>query len=302
VADVAGDLYQAAAEGHPRSAEALEILARWCMAEFRMPEAGVLTARWVEAAPASAAAWALRAEVLERLGQKPEAAEAYRRLAELGPADRKGRLALARVILETRQDPDEAARHLEWLTSTDPADTAAQVQLGACREAQGRPDEAAAILDRVVAGSADPTALYYRGRLELNAGRPAAGLPFLRRAADLDPSNVELLYTLFVGTQRAGTANEAKAAEERWRRCEADRRRVSELARAIGASPYDPDLRREMGELFLRNGQAAQGVRWLESALRLRPDHAATHRVLAGHYERTGRPDLAREHAGFAPR
>jgi Flp pilus assembly protein TadD len=73
-------------------------------------------------------------------------------------------------------------------------------------------------------------------------------------------------------------------------------KRAAELARAISASPHDPELRREIGELFLRNGRETEGVRWLESALRARPDHAPTHKVLAAYYERIGRPDLARQH------
>src|SRR5205807_1352989 len=152
--------------------------------------------------------------------------------------------SLARLLLETRQSPDEAAGHLEWLTAADPADTAARIELAACREAQGRSDEAATILDRVIAGSDDAKALHYRGRLEMNRGRPAAALPFLRRAAAAAPGEVELLYSLFVCLQQTGAAEEARAVEERWQRVTADATRVAELGRAISASPQDPDLRR----------------------------------------------------------
>ena len=42
-----------------------------------------------------------------------------------------------------------------------------------------------------------------------------------------------------------------------------------------------PELRRQMGELFLRNGRDDEGICWLESALREQPDHVITHEILA---------------------
>lgn len=284
--------------GHPEGPQILEILVPAYMPQFRIGEANELAGKWVELAPDSPRAWSYRADALERLRRKEAALAAYRRFAELAPEDRRARLGAARLVLETRQNPDEAAGHLEWLTATDPSDTAALIQLAACREAQARTDEAATILDRVLARSESPKALHSRGRLEVNRGRPEAGLPFLRRAAELEP-DVEILYTLFVCTKQAGTPEEARAAEVRWRKCEADSKRVAELARTISASPNDPELRREMGELFLRYRRNVEGVRWLESALGIRPDHAPTHRALADYYDRAGKPDLAASHRSF---
>ncbi len=297
LAEVEGDLLKHVADGHGDSAQIIAVLVPHYLSDFRIVEAGELSAKWVELSPESAKAWTYRADILERLRKKDEALNALRQLVKLTPEERKARLNLARMLLETRQPPDEAAGHLEWLLAADPGNVAGLIQLAVCREAQGRVDEAIVILDRVIAGvSPDAKALYYRGRLELNRAKPGAAAPFLRRAVELDPSDPELLYTLFQCVQHTGTPSEIKEAEERWRRCEADLRRVGELARMIARSPQDPDLRCEIGELFLRNGRIIEGIRWLESALRVQPDHAPTHKVLAAYYERTGRPDLARYH------
>jgi tetratricopeptide (TPR) repeat protein len=285
--------------GHPAGPQIAEVLVPAYMANFWIGEANEVAGKWVELAPNSARAWSYRADTLERLRKKEASLAAYRRFAELAPEDRRARLGVARMVIETRQAPDEAAAHLEWLTAGDPSDAAALIQLAACREAQGRTDEAAAILDRVLARSESGKALHYRGRLEVNRGRPEAGLPFLRRAAELEPWDVELLYNLYVCTQQAGTPEEVRRAEERWRRCDADLKRAGELAKAINASPYDPELRREIGELFLRNSRTEDGVRWLESALRVRPDHAPTHRLLADYYDRAGQPGRAARHREF---
>jgi tetratricopeptide (TPR) repeat protein len=286
--------------GHPESPQILEVLVPAYIAEFRWVEARTVAAKWVKLCPDSVAAWKAQAEILERLRQTEAASSALRRVVELSPDDRKARLDLARLILETRQPPDEAAKHAEWLTQTNPRDAASLIQLAACREAQSRTEEAIALLDRVIAEkSADPKAFHLRGRLEM-ARSVAAALPFLRRAAELDRSDPDILYTLFLCLQQVGTPVEASEVEKRWRQAGADLNRAKELVRAISADPHNPELRREMGELFLRNGRDTEGIRWLQSALRQRPDHAPTHKTLAAYYERVGRPDLAKQHSNSA--
>ena len=297
LAGVEAPLLRTLADGDAESSEIVAVLVPHYLADFRIAEAGTLSAKWVELRPESAKAWAYRADALERLRKTDEALAAFRRVVELSPTDRAARLNLARLAVENHRPLDEASRHLEGLVAADPDDAPALVQLAACREAQGRPDDAAALLDRVIAGSAgDAKALHLRGRLELNRGNVPAATAFVRRAAALGPADVETLYTLYLCVQQTGTPAEVRAAEERYRRCDADLKRVAELARTIAASPDDPDPRREIGELFLRNGRVADGLRWLDSALRIDPGHAATHRVLAAHHDSTGRPDLARHH------
>ena len=284
------------AAGHPDAPQILAVLVPAFAAEFRWTEANALTDQWIRLRPDEARAWAWRGEVCERLRRRTEALDALRTAARLDPADRRARLQLARLLLEMRQ-PAEAAEHLDWLRAADPDDPAVLLQLALCWDAQGVPDEAAGLLDRVIAANpTGATALFHRGRLELNRRRPEAAVPYLRRAADAAPGDLEVLNSLAVALQQIGAADEARAVEERRQRAEADLRRVAELVRAISAAPHDPDLRREVGELFLRNGRDADGLRWLATALREQPDHPATHQLLAGYYDRIGRPDLAQTH------
>jgi tetratricopeptide (TPR) repeat protein len=303
--DLAGGVHvllRAVHDNHPDTPEILPVLVPAFLAEFRLLAAASLTARWVEVSPQTPQAWAHHADVLERLGQKENAVASLRRLAELTPDDRQARLNLARLLIELRRDDGEAAGHLEWLAAADPKNPAVAVQLAACRELQGRTDEAATILDRLLADHPrDAAALHRRGRLELNHGRAEVAVGFLRRAAEVDPSDRELLYSLFLGLQRVGTPAEVREAEARWKQCEADLKRVGELGKVIATTPDDPNPRREIGELFLRNGRAPDGLRWLDSALKIDPAHAPTHQVLADHYERTGRPDLAARHRAAQP-
>jgi predicted Zn-dependent protease len=174
------------------------------------------------------------------------------------------------------------------------------VQFAVCREAQGFPEEAARILDRLIAAHpGEANSYYHRGRLELARGNAKAALPLLRRSSDLNPSDPEVLYSLLLALREVGTAAEVREAQERLEQCNADLKRVAELARAISASPRDPDLRREMGELFLKNGREQEGISWLKSALRERIDHRPTHLLLAEHYDRAGDQNLAAYHRKF---
>lgn len=285
--------------GHREGPQILEVIVPVYMAQFQWSKVDALGAKWIELRPESAKAWKTYAEIQERLRKTNAAVDALRRVVELAPEDRKARLDLARLLLETRQSPDEAAKHAEWAVQADPRDATALVQLAACREAQSRTEEAIAILDRVIAEfPPNSTAYHIRGRMELSRNAEAA-LPFLRRAAELDRSNPDVLYSLFLCLQRAGTPEQAAEAEKQWRRSFDDLRRARELGRLISASPHDPELRREMGELFLRNGRDAEGLRWLESALRENPAHIPTHRVLAEYYDRIGQPERAGYHRSF---
>lgn len=289
--------------GHddPDAAEVIPALVGVYAGQFRWPEAERLTERWVRIRPNSARAWARRGEVLERLLRKDDAIAALREAVRLDPNDRRTRLDLVRLLLESRKPPAEAAEHLAVLSEAEPDNPAVIIQLAIGRMAQGDAADAAAQLDRAIAlGATDAKAFQLRGQMELDEGHPAAAVPLLRRAREIDPSDPQILYALCQALHRSGQTAEATATEARLRQAEADLKRVAELAAAISRSPRDPDLRREMGELFLRNGREQDGLRWLQSALRVRPDHAPTHRALADYYERTGRPHLAAEHRSAA--
>lgn len=286
-------------DGHPETGQILEVVVPCYMSEFRWVEAAVLAGRWTELKPNSAQAWRARGEIAERLRKRKDAIVAMREAVRLEPQDQPSRLTLARLLMETRQST-EAAGHLQQLANAGAKGVTFTLLLGLCREAEGQTAQARTLLDQAIAKSpSDPKAHYHRGRIELHSGRPDLAAPFLRRAAELDRSDTEILYSLLLCVREVGTADEVREVEARRAQCEADLNRVAEIARLVSRSPRDPDLRREMGELFLRNGRDAEGLRWLESALRQQPDHEPTHRLLADYYERLGRPAETAFHRSF---
>jgi tetratricopeptide (TPR) repeat protein len=292
-----GYLQECLAHDHPDSRLIAEVLTPAYLNEFRLVEAATVNKKWVELAPDSAKGWKYRATILEKMRIRDEATTAYRRAVELAPDDRDLRMGLVHILLETKQPPEEAAGHLEWLMERAPDDPAVRVELAICREAQGKPDEAIRLLDELIAK--DPgyaAALLHRGRIDLDRGRAADGVSFLRRAVEREPVNTYALYTLVRCLQLTGPPEELQAIESRWKRADADLQKLSEVTRGVARFPNDPDRRFQAGELFLRNGFEEQGLRWMNSALRIDPRHRPTHKYLAEYYRKTGQPHRAAEH------
>lgn len=285
------------AEGHPKSSQILAILVPALLAQYRLIEAADLSTQWIELQPNSVAAWSLRADICERLRKFEEAVEALRNVVRLAPEDPNPKLKLARALLATHQSVEEAAALLDWVQTRIPDDPEFLTQLALCREEQGQLDEAAAIMDRLIAsGTASAVIYHHRGRIDLNRGHPDRALPLLQRSVELDRSEPAALYSLLLCLQRVGTPEQIQQAEARWKQCEADLKRVATLSRIVAANPHDPEPRREMGELFLRNGRDEDGIRWLHSALREQPNHVPSHELLLQYYERHNRPVEAAHH------
>src|SRR5581483_9908814 len=135
-------------------------------------------------------------------------------------------------------------------------------------------------------------ALHLLGRVELERGRTSQAADYLRRAVEQAPFERAVLYDWLRCLRLVGTPQEVEACQKRLQQCEADLDRVVALTREVAARPADPELRYQLGEIQLRNGQDREGIRWLHSALAAQPGHAATHRLLAQTYERKGQPDL----------
>lgn len=286
------------AEGHPDAAVVLEVLTPLYYSRYQLEEAKACANKWTELRPDSAKAWGYRGEVYSRLRNPDVAIASFREAVRSDPSSRGARTRLAELMLDQKQPPAEVEDVLAPVPHEDPA---AALQWIRCREAQGRLPEAVALADELLRrGPRTAAALLARGRLDVTRGRAAEAAPFLREAATLAPYDVDVQYALWQCLNEIGPPEEAKAAETRLKTLRDDLQRLRDLARRIVASPHDADLRREAGEVALRNGLETEGVRWLASALRERPDDAKTHRLLADYYSRANRPDLAEYHRARA--
>ena len=72
------------------------------------------------------------------------------------------------------------------------------------------------------------------------------------------------------------------------------------LAKAVEECPFDPDARRHYAEVLWRAGQGRDAVSQLEEAIRLSPDDARLHVLLAEKQLAMGHAELARQTANHA--
>ncbi len=147
---------------------------------------------------------------------------------------------------------------------------------------------------------ADGPALLERGRLALETGQPAEAEGLLRRAAAARPHDRDTNYHLALCLQGLGKADEAATYLSRMRAIEDDLKRLMKVHAETLKRPDDPGLRLEAALICLRNGDEAEGLRWLHGALLSDPRHRPTHQALADYYERHGDATRAGQHRRLA--
>ncbi len=134
--------------------------------------------------------------------------------------------------------------------------------------------------------------LYELGKLALRQERAAEAETWLRQAAELAPHDYQTRYQFFLCLRRLGKDEEARRAEKAMTVLADDLQRMDHLVHMLRGRPDDPELRCEIGQIFLRRGEEREGLRWLSDVLRLHPENAAAHQILADHYQSKG--DLRR--------
>jgi tetratricopeptide (TPR) repeat protein len=212
-----------------------------------------------------------RAFVWERLLSFADALEDYRRAVAAHPDSDRARLKLADTLL-IAGTPEEAVAQYQWLAERWPGRPPVRLGLARCYRRLARPDEAATLLDGLLAEFPDHgETLWERGELELEQGRPVAAEPLLRKAAARLPFDRRVQYAMARCLRRLDRPAEAAAYDARVKQLDADLARLGALRTEILNRPNDAALRCEGGLLFLRNGEREEGLRWLRLALRLDP-------------------------------
>jgi tetratricopeptide (TPR) repeat protein len=157
-------------------------LARYLEADGKLPEASAAADRAIAAEPRSVPAWALAARVRESAGRLGNAADAFRRLAEI---DRRNRT--------------------EYLTGV----AKLEARLGQTEQAlkAGR--------DLIAAAPGNPEHYEFFAGLCFQLGRNDEGLDALRRAVRVNPNETKIILTL--AETLAGQFRTEEAVEMYWR-------------------------------------------------------------------------------------
>jgi hypothetical protein len=107
-----------------------------------------------------------------------------------------------------------------------------------------------------------------------------------RRAVWMAPDDPEILYLLVQSLQGQRKTTEAAELTLKHQQLLDDLLRMREMMKAMTLRPNDPVPRYEAGALAIRLCRPDQGLRWLQDALRIRPDFAPAKALLAEHNQR----------------
>ena len=287
--------------GGPEAEPAREALVTGYVYRFRWLEAQRLLDEWLSQDPDSTAALLLRGKLREQRLLAEEALADYRRVIELDPDHDEARLRLATMLLR-RFYGEEALGHLERLRARMPNSPDITYQWAVALGLQGRNAEARAALDECLrALPYHAGALAERGRYAALAGDDRAALEDFAQALQLDPGNAIIRNQYAQALTRSGRAAEAAEQQAAIEELKADMEEINRLiSGSLQAAPNDPNNHYQIAVIALRSGLVSEGLRWLQSALQVGPDHLPTHRTLSVYYQTVGNPVLASRHRAIA--
>jgi tetratricopeptide (TPR) repeat protein len=283
---VVPELRKRVQEEDPHALEILEVLTQHYVDGYRLIQALACLNHYLECRPDDLPALLGRAFVWERFLYFADALRDYRRAVRSHPDSDRARLRLAATLLLVGT-PDEAVGHYEQLAARQPESREVRLGLARCHLRLGRTEQGRRELEALLADHPEEVeALVERGRLALDEGQPVRAEGWLRRAVGLAPYHRAATYGLAQAVQRLGRRAEAEELRARLARIDADLRRMDQVSKAVMKAPDNAALRCEGGVLFLRNGEEAEGLRWLELALRLDPHCQAARKALQEHQRR----------------
>ncbi len=282
---------------HAGSARILETLAQSYLQAYRVPEAEVTIRIWLDRFPNDPQAIFYSGWALEHRDVPERAAEEYQRALDLVPHRDDIRVRLAASLLAANR-PAEALPLLETLCRAHSDHPPTRLYLVRALYGVGRVDEAQRALEQLLEEFPNyPPALTESGRLALQQGRPAEAAQQLREAVAASPGDAQAWYLLSQTFALQGASTQAEEALARFKILERDQKRIRDIAiHELSRKPNDPHLLAEVGELMLRGGEVAEGIRWLKRALEKDPRHQTAHRLLADHYQKVGQVGLASRH------
>jgi tetratricopeptide (TPR) repeat protein len=241
---------------------------------------------WLEQQPDNVQALFLRAAVYLARKQLQKAADDYRRVLQLDPQRREARMALISCLLDVEvRAYSEALPLLQEMLHQQPDDANAQVMLALCREGLAQPQEAAAILDRVLQEHPDHgLALRERGQLALQEGQATEAEHWIRQSLAVMPQDLVAHNCLLRCLQQQGKTTEAQLQRERIEQLQKWYKRLREITEQISQRPYDPALYCEIGILNVRLGRPDLGYRWLLYARSLDANYQPAQAALAEYF------------------
>jgi predicted Zn-dependent protease len=131
----------------------------------------------------------------------------------------------------------------------------------------GQADDAARILDRVLAASPDaPRALRVRALIHAAASETGEAVVLLERALRIDAHDHASRYQLALAYAALGRPQEAAEQQRLLKQTEDLLKQWADLNQEADAKPTDPQIRRRLAEVCTELGKPEMAQRWLRAA------------------------------------
>lgn len=281
---------------HPASEQILESLALGCVHGYRLDEASFWTQQLLDQFPHNPVGRLIDAQTQDTLRHREQSLELAQQLVSDYPNYERALVYLADLLFRMHKY-EEALVYYREAHRRQPRELVPLLGLAATLLKLERLNEARPLLSDLERQHADNSqALLECGRFALQEKRPADAEPLLRRAADLAPYDHEIHLELATCLEQLGRTKESNEHLRRFQQIEEDMKQLDAAFQETVNAPNDPEPRLKAGRICLRNGQTAEGLRWLSGVLDLVPDHQAAHETLANYYESSGDQVLAERH------
>lgn len=275
------------------------------MAARRFNNALDLLEGWIADLPQDPQPYYLRGMVWQELTHSDKALDDFRRAVEVDPTHYAALTALGEHHAK-ESAPAKALEYFELAEEAKRGDVASRVGQANCLHMLGRTLDAISLLEGALRDDpANTDALIRLAKIEIEKGEYQTALDRLEPEVKRDPRNTELRYAFATALRGVGRTADAREHFESVVEAKARLSEADQLAEKLLEDPTNLEFRFRAGRIHLQYGSEKEGLIWLLGILDLQPNHSATHKLLADHYQAKSRLDpkfgvVARHHAKMA--
>ena len=278
-----GEIYEALAYGH--------------LAAFDAPEFLKSLDYWLDWRPDAVKPRLLRADFFSRIQKYSAAVDEYKALLLIAPDCVEARTNLGENLLQLNL-AKEAAEQLQISYADQPSDRVALLLAKCLIQLDGAEKAKALLLEFRNSPNiaVQSQILEELGRWYSDCDDPETAVGYLEETVRLAPESTSAWHTLSTVYSMLGRSDDAERAQNVSHTTQQRCQRLFNVITRLSANPESIQLRLEAASILFEQKMDKDAVAWLRTILSIDLNHPEANRMLAIHYRKSGREDLAAEH------